>query len=110
LFLLPVKYNSLPCKEGERLNDFRIIPDKMMVEVGKCSECTDSFKVMRSFPIQNSHNLCWLHFDSLHTDDNTQVFDFLAVVLLVVADTVVASARVWSGCVFSWVSWVYRVL
>jgi hypothetical protein len=42
----------------------------------------DSFKVMRSLPILNSSDLFGVHFDALHTDDETQVFDFLTVELI----------------------------
>jgi hypothetical protein len=64
------------------LNNFRIIPEKVMVEVSKPLKYTDIFEVVRGFPILHSDNLFWIYFDSFHTDDKTQVFDFLVVELI----------------------------
>jgi hypothetical protein len=68
--------------EGKWLNDFRIIPDKVMIEVSKPQEYVDIFEVVRGFPILDSGNLFWIHFDSFCTDDETQGFDFLAMELI----------------------------
>jgi hypothetical protein len=61
------------------LDDFRIRPDKAAIEVSKPQECADIFEVVRGFPVLDSGNLFWIHFDSFHTDDETQVFDFLVI-------------------------------
>jgi hypothetical protein len=53
------------------LDNFGIIPDKVMVEVSKPQECADILEVMRGFPILDSGNLFWIHFDSFYTDDKT---------------------------------------
>jgi hypothetical protein len=68
-------------KEGEWLDDFRIILDKAAIEVSKPQECADIFEVARGFPVLDSGNPFWIHFDSFRTDDETQVFDFLAMEL-----------------------------
>jgi hypothetical protein len=64
------------------LNDFRIIPDKAEIEVSKPQEYTDIFEVARGFPILDSGNLFWIYFDSFCTNDETQVFDFLVMELI----------------------------
>jgi hypothetical protein len=42
----------------------------------------DIFKIIRSFPILNGGDLFGIYFDSLHTDNKAQVFDFLVVELI----------------------------
>jgi hypothetical protein len=42
----------------------------------------DIFKVTRSLPVLYSGDLFRIHFDTLHTDDEAQVFDLLAVELI----------------------------
>jgi hypothetical protein len=63
------------------LNNFRIILDKAAIEVSEPQECTDIFVVAGGFPILDSSDLFWIHFDSFHTDDETEVFDFLVMEL-----------------------------
>jgi hypothetical protein len=81
LFCLPDKCDSLSCKEGEWLDDFRIIPDKVVIEVSKPQECADIFEVVGGFPVLDSGNLSWIHVDSFCADDETQIFDFLVMEL-----------------------------
>jgi DNA polymerase III delta subunit len=81
LFIFPCECDSLSYKEGEWLDDFGILLDKATVEVSEPEEYTDILEVARSFPIFNSGNLFWIHFDSFSTDDEAQVLDFLAVKL-----------------------------
>jgi hypothetical protein len=81
LFCFPDKYNSLSYEEGKWLDDFRIILDKVIVEVRKPQEYADIFEVARGLPILDSGNLFSIHFDSIYTNDEAQVFDFLAVEL-----------------------------
>jgi hypothetical protein len=69
------------CKEGEWLDDFRIIPDKVAIEVSKPQEYVDIFEVARGFPVLDSGNLFCIHFDSFCTDDETQAFNFLVMEL-----------------------------
>jgi hypothetical protein len=63
------------------LDDFRIIPDKAVIEVSKPQEYADISEVARGFPVLDSSNLFWIHFDSFCTDNETQVFDFLVMEL-----------------------------
>jgi hypothetical protein len=63
------------------LDNLRIILDKAVIEDSKPQECIDIFEVVRGFPVLDTGNLFWIYFDSFHTDDETQVFDFLVMEL-----------------------------
>jgi hypothetical protein len=79
LFFLPGEYNSVLRREGGRLNHFQIIADRMMIEMSETQASALILEVARGFPIMDSSDLSRIHFHSLHTNDETQVCNFLIV-------------------------------
>jgi hypothetical protein len=57
LFFLPGKYNSMLPREGGRLNHFRIIVDKIMIEMSETQASALILEVARGFPIIDSSDL-----------------------------------------------------
>ena len=65
--------------DDEKLNQFKIIVNKLFIKIDKIQKSLNVFDVLKWFSIDNDLNFFWIHFDVVNNNDELEIFDFVDV-------------------------------